>query len=88
MGRKLFVALAALLLAGNAAALKVNTDHDETYDFSAIKTVVWAPGTPARDELMQKRMVQAVEAQLEAKGLTVVESGPADLQIWAGDSGR
>ena len=59
----------------------VNTDHDETYDFSTAKTVVWGDCTPAKDELMQRRIVTAVAEQLKAKGFTIVESGSADLQL-------
>ena len=78
---KLLFALLVLIVASNVYALKVDTDHDATYDFSTIKTVIWGDGTPAKDELMQKRIVAAVQAQLVAAGLTIVESGPADLQV-------
>jgi len=76
----LFVGL-LLIVVGNVHAVKVDTDHDETYDFSKAKTLIWGDCTAAKDELMQKRILAAVEEQLVAAGMTFVESGPADLQV-------
>jgi hypothetical protein len=78
--KSIFVLL-LLGTAGQALAVKVNTDHDSTYDFSTVKNVTWGDVTPAKDELAQRRIVAAVEEQLAAKGLTLVEDGEADLQI-------
>ena len=78
---KLLFMLLLLIVASDAYAMKVDTDHDPTYDFSTAKTVIWGDNTPAEDELMQKRILAAVEEQLVAKGLTIMQSGPADLQV-------
>jgi hypothetical protein len=78
---RLLPALLLLVVASNVHAVKVDTDHDSTYDFSTVKTVIWGDCTPTTDELMQKRILAAVEEQLTAKGLTIVETVPADLQI-------
>jgi len=74
-------ALLLLMVATGVHAVKVDTDHDATYDFSQAKTVIWGDCTPTPNELMQKRIVAAVEEQLVAAGLTIVESGSADLQV-------
>lgn len=78
---KSLLVLILLIGATRAHAVKVDTDHDGTYDFSTVKTVIWGDCTAAKDELMQKRILAAVEQQLVAKGMTVVETGAADLQV-------
>ena len=60
----------SLIVTSNAHAVKVDTDHDSTYDFSTVKTVIWGDCTPTTVELMQKRILAAVEEQLVAAGLT------------------
>lgn len=74
------VAIALTTLAALPALAKVTVDFDKSADFSTYKTYAWRPGTPAKDPLMQKRIQDAVEAELTAKGLTKTE-GAADLYV-------
>ncbi len=71
--RILLTGFVLLTAAGLAAAQKVNVDWDKSADFTSFKTYAWGKGTPAKDPLMDKRVVQAVESQLAAKGLQKVE---------------
>ena len=71
-----FVAAASLALLGNlAAAQEVSYDFDKAADFSRFKTYAWVPGTELKDALNHKRVVDAVDTQLAAKGLEKVEAG-------------
>jgi hypothetical protein len=69
------IAAAGLMLAAPAAvAQDVTYDYDKSADFSKLKTYTWIPGHNLQDELNHKRIVNAVDAQLAAKGLRKVES--------------
>ena len=66
----------ALLAAAPAAAQQVGVEYDGEYDFSRIKTVGWAPGDPAPNELNQQRIVTAIQQELMDKGLKWVFENP------------
>jgi hypothetical protein len=76
---RLFVILAALVLAGPAFAQKAYIDFDKEYDFDSIKTFAWAktPETSVeeQDPLMHSRIVNAIEHYLSQAGFTEVEQG-------------
>jgi len=90
-----FSLIAILTLDGMAAwAQKVNVDWDQTANFQGYGTYAWAKGTPAKNPLMDERIVAAVDKQLAAKGLRKVDSGTSrgstetiisalDAIIWA-----
>jgi hypothetical protein len=63
-----------------AATARVDVDFDETVNFSKYKTYAWRAGTPSKDPLMEKRIQNAVETQLNTKGLVKRENG-ADLYV-------
>ncbi len=65
--------LFALLVSAGAFAQKVSVDYDHEADFSKYKTYAWTDGTPAKDPFMHQRIVDAIDAQLKAKGWTRVE---------------
>jgi len=75
--------LFVLLAYGNAYADKVNVDWDRQANFQQYKTYAWLESqNPAEDQLMAKRIVQAVDGQLSAKGLRRVEPGQdPDLSV-------
>ena len=76
------IALFALAL-GSAWAQDVRYNFDKNTDFSKFKTYKWVAlkdATPVND-LVDKQIKTAVEAQLAAKGLTKVDSDPADLYV-------
>ena len=66
--------LALATMSATASAQTVTYDYDKAADFSKPKTYAWTRGTTLQDELNHKRIVSAVEAQLEKKGLTKVEA--------------
>ena len=75
--------LFVLLAYGNAYADKVSVDWDRQANFQQYKTYAWLESqNPIEDQLMAKRIIQAVDGQLRAKGLRRVEpdQGP-DLSI-------
>ncbi len=63
-----------------SALAKVTVDHDRTADFRSRHTYAWMKGTEAPNTLVEKRIRDAVDDQLRAKGLTRVE-GEADLHV-------
>ena len=76
------IALCALAL-GSAKAQDVRYNFDKDTDFSKFKTYKWVvikDATPVND-LTEKDIKQAVDAQLATKGLTKVDDDSADLYI-------
>jgi len=79
---RIFAVCIFTLLAGVAFAQEVRTDYDHTTDFSKYKTFMWIKEPKTANPLMRDRIVEAVNAQLELKGLRLV-SNNADLGISA-----
>lgn len=65
-----FGAVSALIAAPAAFSQDVSYDYDKSYDFAGAKTYVWVDGTRLKDEFNHQRIVNAVNSQLAAKGLT------------------
>jgi hypothetical protein len=75
--------LTALVCVGFAAfAQEVQFDYDRSANFSAYKTYQWVDYNPADvgNQLLDKDIKRAVDAQLAGKGLRRVESG-GDLLV-------
>ena len=72
--------LLALLSAGVSHA-GISVDHDKAADFSRYETFTLIEATEAVDPLMRKRLIDAVEAELGADGLTKAAEG-ADLEVY------
>ena len=84
MKTKVLLTLALLLAgAGFAAAQDVRYDFDKDKDFSKYKTYKWVPikGADLPDDLTQKKITSAIDAELATKGLTKTDSDNADLYI-------
>jgi len=79
--RVLVLALAAaLVFPALAFAQKVSFDFDKTVDFTKYKTYALKDGTKVADPLIHKRIVEAIETTLKAKGLTPNAAKP-DLVV-------
>jgi hypothetical protein len=61
------------LLSTTAFAQDVSYDFDKGTNFSGLKTYAWVRGANLNDELNHERIVNAVDAQLAAKGLDKLE---------------
>jgi Domain of unknown function (DUF4136) len=61
-----------VLLSTMAVAQSVTYDFDKTADFSKFKTYAWGRSTGVNDELNDRRIVSAIDAQMAAKGLVKV----------------
>jgi hypothetical protein len=79
----------ALLILG-CSSVTVKTDYDREYDFSEFKTYRWASAQEinpddelARNPLVQKRVMEAVDRTLAAKGMQKVESEDVDVVVLA-----
>ena len=85
--RALAILTLGLLAAHGARAQKVTTEFDRTADFSKYKTFAIRDGrlnsgNPALNSPLVKKQIEAdIQNDLTAKGLTMVSSGPADLNI-------
>jgi hypothetical protein len=73
----------ALLAGGAALAQDIKTQAMPGTDFSKYHTYKWVTveGAPQPNQITDAEIKQAVEAQLSTKGLSKVESDPADLYI-------
>ncbi|UCH83766.1 MAG: DUF4136 domain-containing protein [Candidatus Latescibacterota bacterium] len=85
----LLVGLVALVV--GCSSISVNQDYDSEADFMAYKTYAWLqqPTTAVGDAraaqqmntLLDKRIRNAVNAQLSAKGMALLDSDDADLFV-------
>jgi hypothetical protein len=71
-----------LLLPTILSAQKVTTDFDHAANFAQYKTFMWIREPRMRDPLMRRRVIDAINGQLTAKGLQLVTEG-ADVGIIA-----
>jgi len=87
---RVFVVLAAILLAGPAFAQKIYIDYDKEYDRSTIKTYAWKTtgetSVKDSDPLLHSRIVSGIEHYLTLGGLIEVESDPDIYVTYHGDS--
>ncbi len=80
MTNRKWFALLLLLAMASGPAMAVSVDYDRENDFSKYKTFAWREGRTARSEMNEKRIRDAVNANLEAAGLVRTE-GEADLYV-------
>jgi hypothetical protein len=73
---------AIALIATAALAQDVKTDYDHSTDFSKYRTYTWIKEPEPANPLMKQRIIDAINAQLQTKGLRLV-SGNADLGVAA-----
>lgn len=80
--RRFVFALALALLPGIAAAQKTTYDYDKSAPFAEFKTYAMKDGTKTGNELIDKRLVAAIEAQMAAKGFTRDEKNPDVVAVF------
>jgi hypothetical protein len=75
--------LALICLSGLVLAQDVRYNFDPGANFSSYHTYKWVtiPGGVHPDQLVDKQIMEAINAQLSAKGLTLTTSDPADLYV-------
>jgi hypothetical protein len=83
MKKILFLSLVALLFSGIVLAQDVRYNFDKQTDFSKFKTYKWVPMKEAAkvDDLLDKQIKEAIDAELAKKGLTKTDADTADLYI-------
>jgi hypothetical protein len=74
--RLAILALATVLTPALALAQKTSYDYDKTASFAGLKTYALKDGTKVGQQLIDDRIVAAIDTQLAAKGLTKAESNP------------
>ena len=72
-----------LLAASTAVAQDVRYNFDKDTDFSKFKTYKWVPmkDAPKVDDLRDKQIKDAIDAELATKGLTKTDADTADLYV-------
>ena len=65
-----------LLLPAALLAQKTSFDYDKAVDFTAFKTYAQKDGTKVGDPFVDKRLVDSIDAELTAKGLTRNDANP------------
>jgi hypothetical protein len=59
-----------------ACAPKVAIDFDKDVDFARYHTYSWEAGTPVKNDLMDRRIIKAIDDQLTTKGYQKTETNP------------
>ena len=78
---------AGVFLLAGCSSLDVSTDFDPSQDFSTYKTYAWYTGDMPADDalsqnpLIQKRVANSVDKDLQAKGYKLAESGDPDFVV-------
>src|SRR5216117_3204574 len=78
--RIISVFVSILFATSLAFAHKVRVDYDHSVNFSKYKTFMWVEKPQTENRIMDDRIVNAVSAQLSAKGLEPVTTD-ADLSV-------
>ena len=84
MKKFIFLVLALLLMSvTSAVAQDVRYNFAKDVDFSKFKTYKWVDikGADHPNQLVQKQITDAIDAELAKKGLTTTDSDSADLYI-------
>jgi hypothetical protein len=84
MRRIALLSIALFFLAvGTAVAQDVRYNFDKNTDFSNFKTYKWVPmkDAPKVDDLLDKQIKDAIDAELAKKGLTKTDADTADLYV-------
>lgn len=84
--------LALVLSLNGCSSVTVNQDYNPDYNFQNLKTYSWLDkdrtvghDTRINNDLVKARMIQAIEANLNAKGYTKVDKNEASFLImWHG----
>lgn len=71
--RTLILVLSLTLI---GCAPKVTIDFDKDVDFTQYRTYAWSAGTPAKNPLMDRRIIAAIDEQLGAKSFQKADTGP------------
>jgi Domain of unknown function (DUF4136) len=74
--RLLTAAIAVVLAPALLMAQKVSYDYNKSANFSAFKTFAQKDGTKVGQQLIDDRIVAAIDTELAAKGLTKSEASP------------
>jgi len=78
---KLAIILSLIVLAGGVSqAQKVSSHHDTAVNFSAFKTYMFSGTAGSRNPFVNQMIIDALERELAARGLTKVDSNP-DLSV-------
>ncbi len=78
----LMMIITGLFLLAGCSSLDVSTDFDPQHDFSSYKTYAWYTGDMPADDalsanpLIQKRVMNSVNKELQAKGFELTEGNP------------
>ena len=80
--RKLVLALIAAGVALSAVNAKVTTDSSPSANFSTYKSFYWAHKPEGGSPIMMQRIVDGINARLQAKGWTLAE-GSGDVALAA-----
>lgn len=78
--KRAIISLVFLLFAFPVFGQKVKVKFDKSVDFSKYKTYTWAEGMPAKNPMVNQLIVDSIEQQLAARGLTKAEAG-GDIQL-------
>ena len=81
MNARMFPVALATIVAAACSTMRTNVDWDQTVDFSRYRTFAFQKGSPARNDLRQRAIEQAVGAKLQSKGLTPAVDRP-DLRVF------
>lgn len=81
MTRRSWVPALALLFLLAQPASAVEVRFDEAVDFSQYSTYAWAKGTPAARAEVQRWIEDAIDRELQSKGLRPAPAETADLLV-------
>jgi len=77
VSKKLMIAIVAVLIApALLLAQKVSYDYNKAANFAAFKTYAHKDGTKVGQPLIDERIVNAIDTEMAAKGLTKTEANP------------
>jgi Domain of unknown function (DUF4136) len=75
------LAAAALLAVAGCASVQVNTQYDQSFSFSSLKTFHAKIATPWGNPIGEQNVLQNIQSGLQAKGWQLVPEDQADAEV-------
>ena len=76
------MAVCVSLATTEAFAQKATSDYDRAVDFAKFRSYKWERGQSAPNPLVDKRIVAAIDTQLESKGWTKTGAEPSAVVVY------
>jgi len=81
LGIGMCVAVSAAAVSAQMPKYGVTATIDKQVDFAAFKTYSWTKAQPSADKRVDARVIEAIDREMRALGMSKAASGPGDVMV-------